>query len=187
MSSDDRPTDERAQSGIGTLIILIAAILVATMTVGVFFDVAGLLSGQTSSASEDISDTFDGRVTIVAVSGHVANGEIDRVNVTIKPSSNDASVDLRAASVQWVGPSGVRTYVWNGSDDGGPTFGVTTYNDGGPEGVLSSDTDRATLTIEPPAPLADSDRVSFTLVGETEISYRFRVPSPLPARSTVGL
>lgn len=181
--------DETAQSGIGTLIILIAVILVATMTVGVFFDVAGLLSGETSSTSEDISDQFSGRAQIVAVAGHVSNGTIDRVNITVKPSSGDGVIDLREAAVQWLGPGSVQTYVWRGANQtGNPTFELTTYNGGNTPGVLARETDSATLVVEPVGdPLEEAETVTFTLLTDAEQQYQFRVPDPLPDRSSVGL
>lgn len=179
---------DRAQSGIGTLIILIAAILVATMAAGVFFDIAGLLQGETESTSEGVSQQFDGRLEIVSVSGEVSNDTVDRVNVTVKLSSDSGVADLSSATIQWIGPAGVETLTWDGENTTGPTYGVTVF--GGPDPVLDSGTDRATFTIDVetfgPA-LEAGDVVSITITTNSELVYRLQVPRSVVGRSTVAL
>lgn len=178
----------KAQAGIGTLIILIAAILVATIAAGVFFDVAGLLEGQTASTSEDVSRQLDGRLEVVAAAGTVSGDSIDTVNVTVKLASDGGTIDLRDVTIQWVRSAGVETLVWNGSDDGGATFEITTYGDSDP--VLDDSRDRATLTIQPESfgpPLQAGDVVTLTIITRAEVVYRLRVPDPLDRESSVSL
>ncbi|WP_340097869.1 archaellin/type IV pilin N-terminal domain-containing protein [Salinibaculum salinum] len=179
---------DRAQSGIGTLIILIAAILVATMAAGVFFDVAGLLQGETASTSEGVSQQFDGRLEIVSVSGEVSDDTVDRVNVTVKLSSDSGTADLSAATIQWIGPAGVETLTWDGQNTTGSTFGITVF--GRPDTVLDAGTDRATFTIDPEtfgSALEPGDTVTITIGTDSELVYRLRVPRSLEGKSTVGL
>ncbi|MEF8785934.1 MAG: archaellin/type IV pilin N-terminal domain-containing protein [Haloarculaceae archaeon] len=187
-SQRDHRHADRAQSGIGTLIILIAAILVATMAAGVFFDIAGLLQGETESTSEGVSQQFDGRLEIVSVSGEVSNDTVDRVNVTVKLSSDSGTADLSAATIQWIGPAGVETLTWDGENTTGSTFGITVF--GRSDTVLDAGTDRATFTIDPetfgPA-LEPGDVVTITIGTDSELVYRLQVPRSLEGRSTVGL
>ncbi|WP_302081722.1 archaellin/type IV pilin N-terminal domain-containing protein [Salinibaculum rarum] len=178
----------RAQSGIGTLIILIAAILVATMAAGVFFDIAGLLQSESASTSEGVSQQLEGRLEIISVSGEVSSGTVDRVNVTVKLSSDSGVTDLRAATIQWIGPRGAETLTWSGQDSTGPSFNITTF--GSPEPVLDAGTDRATFTIDLEtfdSTLEPGDVVTLTIVTNTELVYRLQVPRSLSGRSTVGL
>ena len=188
MSSRLAHRDDRAQSGIGTLIILIAAILVATIAAGVFFDVAGLLEGRTVETSSDVSQQLDGRLEPVAVSGTVSGTTIDRVNVTVKLASGSGTVDLRDITIQWVGESDVATLTWNGTTTTGATFVITPHGDTGP--VLDAATDRATLTVDPedfgPA-LEAGDVVTLILITRAEKTYRLRVPDELGGRSSVSL
>jgi len=173
--------------GIGTLIILIAAILVATIAAGVFFDVAGLLQSKSSSTSDDVSRQLDGQLEIVSVSGTVTNERVDTVNVTVALSSSSGTVDLRAVTIQWVGTDS-ETLVWSGSDESGPTFDVTTYGNEDP--VLTRDTDRATFTIDPDSfgsALTEGDTVRVTVVTRSEVTYRLVVPRSLSNRSVVSL
>lgn len=179
--------DQRAQSGIGTLIILIAAILVATIAAGVFFDITNLLSGQTSSTSEDVSDRIDGRLGIVSVSGQVSGETVDTVNVTVKLASDAGRVDLRVVTVQWIGPDRTATLTWAGGNETGPTFELTSYGTGP---VLDESGDRATLTIDPASvgsTLETGDVVTITVVSRSEVIYRLRVPDSVSGESSVSL
>ncbi len=186
MIFDQPRTAEKAQSGIGTLIILIAAILVATIAAGVFFDVAGLFSSETSATSEDVSQQLDGRLDVVSVSGSVSGSTIETVNVTVKLSSDRGTVDLRDATLQWVGPSSVETLT--AGSGAVSTFTITAHGDSSP--VLDSETDRATLTITPAAfgpTLEAGDVVTLTLTTRSETVYRIQVPADLSRESSVSL
>jgi flagellin-like protein len=184
----ETPHDEKAQSGIGTLIILIAAILVATMAAGIFFDVAGLLSGQTQATSEDVSNQFEGQLEIVTVAGQISGDTVDLVNITVRLPSDNAAVDLRDATIQWVGPTDVRTYTWTGSGTD-PSFDATILGGSGNK-ILDGGTERAILTIDPTesgAALNEGESVSITIITSAETAYRLHVPRSLPDRSSVEL
>jgi flagellin-like protein len=199
---------DRAQSGIGTLIILIAALLIAAATAGVFFETAGLFRGETESTSEDVSNQLSGRLDVLAVSGQVYDGRvIEVVNITVKPSG-DRAVDLRRATLQWVGPSGAADIVWAGSNASGPTFGITMESTAdGALGVLTAESDRTRIEVAPgdginattridgervdiadtgPA-LEPGERVLVDILTESRTTYRLRVPEILRDNETVGL
>lgn len=197
------PSSGRAQAGIGTLIILIAALLIAAMAAGVFFETAGVLEGQTQETSDDVSGQLNGRIDVIVVSGQVQDGEIEVVNLTVK---SGGTVDLREVTIQWLGPSTTETLVWAGSDSDGPTFGVTMV-EGDDDWVLDEDTDRAVLTIDPGTginatttidgetvdieetgpPLQENDEVTVNVVTDSQTTYDIRVPQSLGSSGTVEL
>jgi archaellin len=190
------------------LIILIAALLIAATTAGVFFETAGLFRGETESTSEDVSNQLSGRLDVLAVSGRVYDGTaVEVVNITVKPSG-DRPVDLRRATLRWLGPSGATDIVWAGTDPSGPTFGITmeSTSDRTP-GVLTAESDRATITVDPgddinattridggtvdiastgPA-LEPGEEVVLDILTESRTTYRLRVPEILRGNETVGL
>lgn len=194
----------RAQIGLGTIIVLIAVLLVAVTTVGVFFEVAGTLQGDTETAGDATADRFTGRLEVVAATGTVQDGTVEVVNVTVGQATNRGVTDLREATVQWVGPAGAETLVWAGTDEAGPTFGITPVRDDDGSGrVLTSDSDRAVLTIDPgpginatteidgetvdirqvgPA-LEPGETVAVDVVTDETTSYRLRVPLTLEGES----
>jgi flagellin FlaB len=197
----------RGQVGIGTIIVLVAALLVAITTVGVFFEVAGSLQSDTAATSEGAADRFTGRLEVIAVTGTVQDGAVEVVNVTVGQASATGATDLRAATVQWVGPAGAPTLVWAGRTDG-PGFGITAVRDADGSGlVLNDDRDRAVLTIDPgtginatttvdgetvdieetgPA-LEPREQVTVDITTDTTTSYRIQVPVSLPDSGTVDL
>lgn len=198
--------ETRAQAGIGTLIILIAALLVASIAVGVFFETTGFLSGKTTATSDDVSDQLNGRLEIVAVTGKVHDGTVEVVNITVKTASNGV-VDLRNATIQWVGPSDATTLVWAGKNREGPNFGITKVSGSGTDRILDSESDRATITIDPgtainatttidgqtvdivetgPA-LEENDVVAVDIITDSTTSYRIRVDGSLEGRSRISL
>lgn len=205
LAPTSRRREDRAQAGIGTLIILIAALLVAAIAVGVFFETTGFLSGKTTTTSDDVNDQLTGRLDIVAVTGEVHNGTVEVVNITVKPA-DDGAVDLRDATIQWVGPSEASTLVWAGRDATRPNFGITMVG-GSSQRILNAATDRATITIDPgtavnatttidgqtvdivePGPaLRENDQVALALTTDSTTRYQIRVADSLDGRNRVGL
>lgn len=197
----------RAQAGVGTVILLVAALLVAATTIGVFFEVAGTVEDDTAAAGSNAAEEFTGQLEVLAASGTVDDGTIEVVNLTVKQGTDSGTTDLRTATVQWIGPNGAETLTNAGTADDGPDFGITTVVDEDGSGpVLSSDTDRAILTIDPgtginatttvdgrtvdidetgPA-LEPGDRVTIDIVTDGETRYPISVPLELD-RSTVEL
>jgi len=189
---------DRGQVGVGTVIVLIAVLLVAVTTVGVFFEVAGTLQGDTGAAGEAASDRFTGQLEVVAVTGTVQDGTVEVVNITVGQATQSGTTDLRDATVQWVGPGGAATLVWAGADADGPTFGLTTVRDDDGSGpVLDSVRDRAILTVDPGSGInatteVDGETVDVRQVGPalepgdtvdvavvTDGSARYRIQVPL--------
>jgi len=200
-------TSTRAQAGVGTLVILIAAMLIAALTVGVFFETAGTFQTETEDTSDDVTDQLTGRLEVIAVSGQVANGStIELVNITVK-SADGRAIDLQEGTIQWVGPSGSASLVWAGKRTNGPTFGITMVESSTERRVLTGETDRATLTVDPGNAINATTRINGTVVDigdtgpglqpgervlvelltESSTSYRITVPDRLSDNETVSL
>jgi archaellin len=190
-----------AQIGVGTLLILVAGLLVAAIGAGVLINTTDLLEDQAVVATDEVSNQFN-KLEVVAVSGEIRSGTIETVNVTVKQTSDDGGTDLRDAAVQWLGPAGAANAVWVGADESADaTFGATLVRGAGTEPVLQDRSDRVTLTFDTgtvektvggtaitdvgPA-LEPGDVVVLTFSG-AEGDHRFRVPDPLPGRSSVAL
>jgi flagellin FlaA/flagellin FlaB len=116
----------------------------------------------------------------------VSGTTIETVNVTVKLNSDRGTVDLRDATLQWVGSTDVETLT--AGSGVGATFAITAY--GGSDPVLDDGTDRATLTIRPSEfgpPLEASDVVTITLITQSETVYRIQVPTDISRESSVSL
>lgn len=201
-------TADRGQVGIGTLVVLIAMILVAATTAGIFFEIAGSLQGDTASASADTSDRLSGQLEILTVTGKVRSGGIESVEITVKLATDSGGVDLRDATIQWIGPNGADSLVWAGRETGGATFGIEMVKDDDDSGpILNSEVDRAVLTIdtglvtnettvadglevdieETGPPLRPTESAEVTIVTDGKAGYRIQVPVTIEDGTRVGL
>lgn len=174
----------RADTSISSLIILIAVLLVATSTAGVFLEVTGTLQGQTEAAGEDAERQVGGGVEVVAAFGSVDNGTVDTVEFTVT-AAGDRPVDLRDLAVLWTGSTGTATYVHSSDGSDRPIFTVTATEGSGDRLVLDG-RDRATLavdTVDAGGRLESGGQVTVTFLGDSSTTYEFRVPATLSGDS----
>ena len=96
-------SNNRAQVGIGTLIVFIAMVLVAAIAAGVLVDTAGFLQNKAQDSGEDSTQKVTDRIDIVESYGTVAHLEPDDgTNETTAPTKyyvangSDATGDAAA-------------------------------------------------------------------------------------------
>lgn len=202
---DDRPDGcARGQVAIGTLVVFIAMVLIAAMTVGVLFNTAGLLEGQTQETSSETATQLSERLEIVAVTGSNVSSnedgvrEIHQVEVVVSDATGDSNIDLRNVTVQWVGTGGTYSLLnENATDDPTrPTYETVVYsNAGGTYPVLSDSDDRFALRFEPGVTFGESGipeggrvdlRIS-TQSGGSPAIVRIRAPQSLRGTSSLSL
>jgi len=160
MRDRQRDVPDRGQVGIETLIIFIAMILVAAVAAGVLINTAGFLQNKASSTSQDSEDQVSNQVIVISATGNVdatnSPNVVNETELTVMKSPGADEIDLGAATVEWVGPNGTTTLVYNESTseawlnntDGTVKFGVSAIkDDGNSHPVLTSKEDRFTLTI----------------------------------------
>lgn len=142
----------RGQSGIGTLIILIAMILVATIAAGVFFDTIGSLQSEAGQASEESASQVTTRISVINVVGTDISGDsVGTVKLTVRSDSQSGLIDLGKTIAQWLGPAGAVDLTTAGTADS-QHFSVESARDDDNsidgEGVLNAPGDRATLRFD---------------------------------------
>lgn len=81
--------DPRGQVGIGTLIVFIALVLVATIAGGVLIDTAGLLQSQAENTGESSSKQVSDRLQVYSALGQVETPELEADDA---PTGNPDSV-----------------------------------------------------------------------------------------------
>jgi flagellin-like protein len=115
MGTHNRTSDDRAQVGIGTLIVFIAMVLVAAIAAGVLLDTSGRLHSMAEQTGEESTHQVSNRVMVVSALGHVTdethnsalkssedampNETVDTVTLTVKLSPGSGTVNLSDATI----------------------------------------------------------------------------------------
>lgn len=187
---------ERAQAGIGTLIIFIAMILVAAIAAGVFFDITGSLRGSASETSQQSADQVTTRLEVINVVGTDVTDTVDTVEITVRSASGSGIIDIGSTTIQWLGPSGSVDLRLGATADA-TQFAMDTARDED-SSIADSDTlngpkDRATLRFDAAAiggqGLGAGSTVTLSMTtgtGGTTTVY-ISVPEPLSPGSSVSL
>ncbi|WP_135827066.1 archaellin/type IV pilin N-terminal domain-containing protein [Halorussus ruber] len=195
MFDTDNWRDDRAQVGIGTLIVFIAMVLVAAIAAGVLINTAGFLQTKSEQTGTEATGQVTNRVNVVSTYGEVANDEsIHTVELTVMKSSGSGDVDLETATVEWLGPdrSAILT---EGSDATDQYFTVSTIKDiDDTAPVLVHQGDRFRITIDAAAltdeshGLKESEEFTIKIVTSAgAVTYHHSVPQTLTDQQAVQL
>lgn len=156
---------KRGQVGIGTLVVFVSMVLVASIAAGVLINTAGLLQGKSSAAGSQASQQVTDRLVVVGQTGTaIQDGEVGLVNVTVMKGPGADEIDLRDVTVTWIGPSGAYHVVSNPADTNAPdgTFSAVLLHDADAEPILDESSDRGVLTFD----VGSDDRSGIREFGE---------------------
>jgi len=170
-------TNERGQVGIETLVIFIAMVLVAAIAAGVLINTAGFLQNRASATSQDSTAQVSDQVIVISATGDVgANGQnISDVNFTVMESPGASDIDLSAATVEWTGPDGHTTLLYNssGANATNEYFGVSAVKDSdGSKPVINSKDDRMSVNVQLSDSVGPNDPLK-NLTGGQEVTVKF--------------
>ncbi|WP_137284622.1 hypothetical protein [Halorussus salinisoli] len=184
----------RGQVGIGTLVLFIAALLVAATTVGVLVQITGVLETQSGDTSDDVNQQMTNRVSVVAVTGIVNDSSgtatVNSIEIVTKRGSTSDAVDLSEAIVRISQPNETYTLTYtNGSPTEAATFGVEPLRD--PKTtvpVLAQSADRfgVVITTSPLTPNT-AVKLKITLQSGTTQLIHITIPRSLEDKTTVPL
>jgi flagellin FlaA/flagellin FlaB len=195
MFDTDNWRDDRAQVGIGTLIVFIAMVLVAAIAAGVLINTAGFLQTKSEQTGTEATGQVTNRVNVVSTIGDVGNDEsIHSVEMTVMKSSGSADVDLSAATVEWLGPDN-SAILTKGDDANAEHFTVSSIKDVDDTApVLDYQADRFRITLDATDltdethGLRESEEFTVKIVTSAgAVTYHHNVPQTLTDQQAVQL
>ncbi len=97
--------NDKGEVGIGTMIVFIAAVIVAAIAAAVLVNTAGNLQRKAAETGGETTDEVSGNIFVRDVVGHVweisSEDRVDRVNITISLAPGANSLDLTTMVVRW--------------------------------------------------------------------------------------
>ena len=177
-------SENRAQVGIGTLIVFIAMVLVAAIAAGVLVNTAGFLQATAEDTGQESVDQVTERLDVINQHATVnSSGEgIGYLNLTVGLASGAGAVDMDGTTVKYVSNSEVRTLTNSSSatasDSEFKVTAVEATDSDDSYGVLNSNEDRyevviSATDIEPDDGLTASETVQLEITtqagGTTEV------------------
>jgi flagellin FlaB len=89
-----------AAIGIGTMIIFIAMVLVAGIAASVLIQTSSRLESQAMSTGEETTSEVATGLEVTEIQGHVENGSIDRLAISIRCRAGSRDIDLNTAVLE---------------------------------------------------------------------------------------
>jgi flagellin FlaB len=111
-----------AATGIGTMIIFIAMVLVAGIAASVLIQTSSRLESQAMTTGEETTAEVASGLEVSDIQGHVLSGKIDRLAITIRPRSGSKDIDMGTAVLEL--SNGANKYILK-FDDITPIYAYT--------------------------------------------------------------
>ena len=199
--------EERGQVGIGTLLVIIAMVLVAAIAAGVLINTAGFLQTKSSETGEKSSQQVTNRIQILSATGQITNDNnyVDVVDLTVARNAGSDNINVWNTSIEYVGPDNAVTLVANtsvnSSDNSAKStatateFNVSTIRDvDNSHPVINDGDDRFKITIDigdirtdSGLPEGESAQLKFVTRSGAITVYDVRTPISLSGKSVAKL
>ena len=180
---------DRAQVGIGTLIVFIAMVLVAAIAAGVLINTAGMLQSSAEQTAEDSTAQVTDGLQVFSVIGEDdgTGTQLESIDLIVGTAPGAGNIDLTRVTIQGEA-MGTTDVIEVG---GGDITAVTDLEDANDE-VLTNSDERATITIDLSSNLAEleeGEQITLEVTTESGAStfVQKRAPSNLDNDEVVTL
>jgi flagellin FlaB len=180
-----RRVDDRAEVGVGTLIVFIAMVLVAAVAAAVLINTTGTLQQRAQSTGKEATQEVSSNLKIAGVYGvrNDSSTDISKIQSQVELSAGALPMDLTKLIIRYSDGSNVYTYAY-----GSPGFSPTWIRGTNNSGVMSSG-DLVQLDVQLGATLAPRTSVQLVLIPETgtPVNADFKTPSTYSTDTTITL
>ena len=131
--------DERAEVGVGTLIVFIAMVLVAAVAAAVLINTTGTLQQRAQATGQEATQEVSSNLKVVGVYGIVVGSEIEDVRVHVQLAAGALPMDLEQLVLRYSDGTSAATFNYEFAekfDDGGVCDGAGTAVDSGAAGIV---------------------------------------------------
>ena len=98
----DLDGEERGIVGIGTMIVFIAMIIVASVAAGVLINTSGSLQQQARATGQETIAEVSSGVKVLAAKGYTdSNGDVENINFIVRPYAGSQGINLENTVIQY--------------------------------------------------------------------------------------
>jgi flagellin FlaB len=188
MKANQKFLNDRAEVGVGTLIVFIAMVLVAAVAAAVLINTTGSLQQRAQSTGKEATQEVSSNLKVLNVYGQRANdtsppsGDINEINITATLSAGALPMDLTKLIIRFSDGSSAATFAYN--DD----YNADWIRGDGTNDVMQPG-DLVQLHFETPSDLATRTTVQVSLIPETgsPVSADFKTPATYGDDTTITL
>ena len=185
--------NEKAQAGVGTLIIFIAMVLVAAVAAAVLIQTSGVMQSKSTSTTKEAAASIGENFAVDAIDG-VNNGAIlTDLNITVRVAAGGSAMDLGKVLLKVnsqnynytkAAPTGNQFRIWVLRQEG-TGLGATTnaYSTTDSPSLDSGALARIDVNV---SGLTVAQKKSITISMTPEKGTTFNLPLTLPSFTTVG-
>jgi flagellin FlaB len=180
-----RTRDDRAEVGVGTLIVFIAMVLVAAVAAAVLINTTGTLQQRAQSTGKEATQEVASNLKIAGVYGvrNSSGVNIYTINTNVELSAGALPMDLTKLIIRYSDGSNVYTYSY-----GSPGFSPSWVRGTNNTGVMASG-DLVQLQFNLGSLLAPRTTVQVVLIPETgsPVNADFKTPATYGTDTTLTL
>src|SRR5581483_111316 len=176
---------DRAEVGVGTLIVFIAMVLVAAVAAAVLINTTGTLEQRAQSTGKEATQEVASNLKVTGVYGvrNSTSADIYTINTQVELSAGALPMDLTKLIIRYSDGSNVYTYSY-----GSPGFSTSWIRGTNNSGVMASG-DLVQLSMNLGSTLAPRTSVQVVLIPETgsPVNADFKTPATYGTDTTITL
>ena len=191
--------NDRAEVGVGTLIVFIAMVLVAAVAAAVLINTTGTLQQRAQSTGKEATQEVSSNLKVFNVygtrDGTPAAGDIMHLQTNVGLAAGATSMDMTKLIIRYSDGTNTVNYAWE-AYDGTPSDAAhfqATWIRGNGDGSASNSVmlsgDLVQIILDTPAGLATRTSVSVSLIPETgsPVESDFKTPATYGSDASITL